>query len=89
VKSLIPTEEEKQSYIKKAEALIKLPKGWKIELEVKPWLDCDLMYEIERGANKVVITAYSAWFPSTFNQWIDALADQVNPKLEKDRIAAQ
>jgi len=50
-------------------------------MEVRPWLDCDLMYELIDETKTVLITAYSAWFPSTYNQWIDALASQVNQKL--------
>jgi len=61
--------------------LINPPEGWKIEVEVKPYLGYDVGYEIDE-ANKIIhIKIYSGRFPQSYEDWKFELADEIKSKM--------
>lgn len=61
--------------------LINPPEGWKIKVEVKPYLGYDIGYEIDKTDKVIYIKIYSGRFPQSYEDWKFELADEIKNKM--------
>ena len=74
----IPAREEKRQDIATAKKLINLPRVWKIEYDVRPFLEFDLGYRIDAKEKVINFLCYSPAYPASFYCWIDKAAKKIN-----------
>lgn len=79
----IPEEEEKNRDIEALKKRINLPEGWKIEYIVRPWMGCDIAYEVKSKERIVEIKVYSVTYPHSLYDWIDNVCNEINTKLQQ------
>lgn len=78
----IPNDEELKELVKDARKRIKVPKDWKLTIDVRPYCSFDIMYEIHKKKKLIELTVYSANYPHTYTKWIDDLALEIRGKMK-------
>lgn len=77
----LPNESDRRKEISLLRKEMHLPKGWKIDYQVKPWLGFDMRYDVDKESKIVSILVYSARYPETFYQWYKELCAELRGKM--------
>lgn len=83
---VIPTDQEKKSDIATLKKELNLPEGWKIEYEVRPYLDCDMGYYVNKDTKILSVWCYSVAYPHSFGRYYKALCVEVRGHLKRWKV---
>ena len=78
VENMIPTNDtwfdDLQAVVEKLENA----DGWTVGMDIRPYLGADVMYAVAKQDKGILVTVYSAGYPYSLYDWIDALTGEMN-----------